>query len=225
MTTESKSPGDSEPWSEETRAVRRARSSAVDFAPTPHALLERARLCDQEATGALFRLYWRPVHGFLRRKGAREDEAGDVTQRYFEGVLRRRDFEKVEPGRRSFRAWLRTGAKHQLLNLRAEQRLQKQRIEEAAIDRASTQAEPLDAERLLRRQGVLDLLDLVWQRLAATYEAAGERQLFEHLRLSICEESSITSDVTDQRWRDDCVEPFGQNRARRRCVWAARPRD
>jgi hypothetical protein len=26
-------------------------------------------------------------------------------------------------------------------------------------------------------------------------------------------------DVTDQRWRDDCVEPFGQNRVRRRCVW------
>lgn len=183
---------DPESWSQETFQLRRVR--ADDFAPTPKGLVERARLSDQEAEGALFRLYWRPVHGFLRRKGAGLDEAGDVTQRYFESVHRRRDLTKLEP-QLSFRSWLRTGAKRQLLNWRAEQRLQKLRVEEAAIAKASTEVEAPDAERLLRRKRVLDLLDLVWQRLAATYEAAGERQLFEHLRSTICDERSITSDA------------------------------
>jgi RNA polymerase sigma factor (sigma-70 family) len=183
---------DPEAWSPETLQLRRTR--ADDFAPTPKGLVERARLKDQDAEAALFRLYWQPVHGFLRRKGAGPDEAGDVTQRYFESVHRRRDLTKLEP-QLSFRSWLRTGAKRQLLNWRAEQRLRTQRVEEAAIAKASTEVEPPDAERLLRRQRVLDLLDLVWQRLAATYEAAGERQLFEHLRLTICDERSITSDA------------------------------
>jgi len=194
MTDDSTPPRNPKSWSTETQSLRRARKRADAFAPTPLVLLERARHADPAATGALFRLYWQPIHGFLRRAGAREDEAGDVTQRYFERLIHSQDLENVDPSRRTFRSWLRTGAKRQLLNLRAEQRREHARAHEVALASMTSPAPP-DAERLLRRQSVLDLLGLVWQRLGATYEAAGERRLFEHLRLTICEESSTTTDA------------------------------
>jgi len=188
---------DVEPWSHETQELRRRRG-AGDFAPTPQALVKRASLGDAEATTSLFRLYWRPIQGFLRRKGAREDEANDVTQRFLLGVMRRKDFAKVQLERRSFRGWLKTGAKRQLLNLRAEQRAQRrveQAAEEAEVNESLSRGAPPDAEQLLRQRRALDFMARVWQRLAAQYEAAGDRRLFEHLRATVSELGSPVSDA------------------------------
>ena len=58
----------------------------------------------QEALEDLCRTYWRPIYGFVRREGARPEEAKDITQGFFALLLERKDFSSVrqEKGRPAF---------------------------------------------------------------------------------------------------------------------------
>jgi DNA-directed RNA polymerase specialized sigma24 family protein len=59
----------------------------------------------QAALEDLCRTYWRPIYGFVRREGARPEEAKDITQGFFALILERKDFQfvRLEKGRlRSF---------------------------------------------------------------------------------------------------------------------------
>ena len=47
--------------------------------PAAHAALEE--LC---------RTYWRPIYGFVRRDGAKPEEANDITQAFFALILERK---------------------------------------------------------------------------------------------------------------------------------------
>ena len=63
-----------------------------------------------EALENLCRTYWRPIYAFVRREGAKPEEAKDLTQGFFALILGRKDFQSVrqEKGRlRSF-FWLRS---------------------------------------------------------------------------------------------------------------------
>ena len=55
----------------------------------------------QEALEKLCRTYWRPIYGFVRRQGARSEDAEDLTQGFFALLLERKDLNTVrkEKGR------------------------------------------------------------------------------------------------------------------------------
>jgi len=55
----------------------------------------------QEALEKLCRTYWRPIYAFVRRKGARPEDAEDLTQGFFALLLERKDLSTVrkEKGR------------------------------------------------------------------------------------------------------------------------------
>lgn len=188
-----------EPWSEEVRASRRARrSTAGGFAPTPKALVARAQRGDRDATAALHALYDEPIRRFLRRYGAREDESQDLTQGLFVSVLNDESFKRRDFELDSLRSWFRTRAKFRLWDLRAK-RAKERRIEENHLGfeiRQWLQATiPGDAERLLSQRDVLELVDQVWGRLEVEYRAAGEGELFAHLRASVCGEPTQLGDA------------------------------
>jgi DNA-directed RNA polymerase specialized sigma24 family protein len=188
-----------EPWSEEVRASRLARrSTSGGFAPTPKALVARAQRGDREATAALLALYHEPIRRFLRRQGAREDESQDLTQGLFENVLKRETFRQQNFELKSLRSWFCTRAKFRLWSLRARQGNQR-RIEQDSLQFELRQClettASSDAERLLRRRDVFELLDQVWRRLESDYRAAGEGELFEHLRASVCDEATELGDA------------------------------
>jgi len=44
----------------------------------------------QEALENLCRTYWRPIYGFVRREGAKPEEAKDLTQGFFALILERK---------------------------------------------------------------------------------------------------------------------------------------
>src|SRR5437762_6148885 len=54
-----------------------------------------------EALEKLCRTYWRPIYAFVRRQGARPEEAEDLTQGFFALILERKDLNSVrqEKGR------------------------------------------------------------------------------------------------------------------------------
>src|SRR5206468_10120074 len=72
----------------------------------------------QEALEKLCRTYWRPIYGFVRRRGAGPEEAEDLTQGFFALLLERRDFDTVRKEKGRLRSYLLTSLKHFLTNER-----------------------------------------------------------------------------------------------------------
>src|SRR5438045_3258942 len=70
----------------------------------------------QEALEKLCRTYWRPVYAFIRRQGARPEEAEDLTQGFFSLLLQRRDFDAVRKEKGRLRSYLLTSLKHFLVS-------------------------------------------------------------------------------------------------------------
>ena len=74
---------------------------AVAFATTHWSLVLEAQgesPVAQEALEKLCRIYWRPIYGFLRRQGVRQEEAEDLTQGFFALLLERRDLQHRPQG-------------------------------------------------------------------------------------------------------------------------------
>ena len=72
-----------------------------------------------ESAAALEKLchaYWSPVCNFARRRGWREEDAKDLTQQFFAGLLERNDFHGLDPKRGKFRTFLLVAFTHFLAN-------------------------------------------------------------------------------------------------------------
>src|SRR5439155_8623889 len=69
-----------------------------------------------EALEKLCRSYWRPLYGFVRRRGYNPEEAQDLTQGFFALLLERRDFESVRREKGRLRSFLLASLKHFLAN-------------------------------------------------------------------------------------------------------------
>lgn len=63
----------------------------------------------KEILEVLIRRYWRPVYGFLRRKGLSNEQAQDLTQSFFHEVVLEGDlFQRAESTKGRFRTFLLT---------------------------------------------------------------------------------------------------------------------
>src|SRR5262245_8023103 len=76
---------------------------------TSASLLQRLRERPDGPSWARFvELYWPLIFGWLRRQGVQHADAEDLTQKVFLAVLSELPHFHYDPGRGSFRAWLRT---------------------------------------------------------------------------------------------------------------------
>jgi RNA polymerase sigma-70 factor (ECF subfamily) len=100
---------------------------ADQFPETNWTWIRQARGGDRrEALGALCKAYWYPVYCFLRRQGARSNEAADITQDFFAYLMATDQLAGVEPREDAlFRSWLRTVAKRYFLNHRDREHTKK----------------------------------------------------------------------------------------------------
>ena len=152
----------------------------------------------------LCRTYWRPIYGFVRRQGARPEEAKDLTQGFFALLLERRDLNTVRKEKGRLRSYLLTSLKHFLTNERnramAIKRGEGQRLIplEDLREREAVGFEPTDtltAEQIYERGWALALLDQVLTRLGEEYRAAGPAAagLFDQLQKLLTDESDRPS--------------------------------
>src|SRR6516165_2026346 len=74
----------------------------------------------QEALENLCRTYWRPIYGFVRREGAKPEEAKDITQGFFLVLLERKDFNLVRQEKGRLRSFLLASLKHFMANERRD---------------------------------------------------------------------------------------------------------
>ena len=165
----------------------------------------------EEALEDLCRTYWRPIYAFVRREGARPEEAKDITQGFFALILERKDFSSVRQEKGRLRSFLLAALKHFMAN---------ERRDAAAIKRGGGRTQiPLDwiesddagefdrsdmlsADVLYDRRWAFTVLDRVFARLREESRAAPNKPLLERL-------NTLLSDEPDRPSQADIAREFG----------------
>lgn len=211
-------------------AVRR--HGRMDAFPTTHwSLVLRAGRTDApKAAPALQRLcqsYWYPLYAFVRRRGYAQHDAEDITQGFFEHLLKNDVFTKVDCERGRFRSFLLAAAANFLLNER-DKRCAKKRggaVEIYSWDSLQAaerfSAEPRSEatpETLFERRWAFTVLDAVLQRLKAEHFAADRAGVYEALSpyLTVQMERGVLSTLAEKLGMNEGAVKTALHRLRRR---------
>jgi RNA polymerase sigma-70 factor (ECF subfamily) len=130
----------------------------ADRFPSTHlSLLEAARTgLPNEALDRVISLYWKPVYRFVRFKfGKNNEDAKDLTQAFFASALQRDFFARFDPGKASFRTYLRMAVERFAANQHAADNRQKRG--------GDVTFEPLE-EQAVTTESPEDLFEREWQR-------------------------------------------------------------
>jgi RNA polymerase sigma-70 factor (ECF subfamily) len=175
-------------------AIQSADGGAMAFTTTHWSVVleaQRESPAAQKALEILCRTYWRPLYGFARRQGLTREEAQDVVQEFFAGLLEHRNLNTVRREKGRLRSYLLVSVKrfiaseHQRaagvkryesgLHISLDELLQS---EAADLDLAET----LSADQLYERRWALSTLEQVLTRLESEYRAMNNAALFDRLK-------------------------------------------
>ena len=151
----------------------------------------------QEALEKLCRTYWRPIYGFVRRQGARTEDAKDLTQGFFALLLERKDLNTVRKEKGRLRSYLLTSVKHFLADdsrhAMAIKRGKGQRLiplddtrERESID--VERSDRLTTDQIYERRWAFTVLEQVMTRLRDEYRSAGNLRFFEQMKKMVMDE-------------------------------------
>ncbi|MEO7167281.1 MAG: sigma-70 family RNA polymerase sigma factor [Spartobacteria bacterium] len=166
-----------------------------------------------DALAELCRTYWRPLYLFLRREGIGAEDAQDLTQGFFEKLIRDRSSLRANREKGRFRSFLLGALKHFLADARDREHAQKrgggkirEPFDEAAIAEAENQVarnERWDAHRVYDREWAETLLRQSFDRLEEESAFAGKAALFHALKshLSLGTEETVPYDELSARVR------------------------
>ena len=165
----------------------------------------------QEALEKLCRTYWRPIYGFVRRQGAKPEEAKDITQDFFALILGRKDFQSVRQEKGRLRSFLLASLKHFMAN---------ERRDAATIKRGGTRtlvpldciesddssdfdrSDMLSADLLYDRRWAFTVLDRVFARLREESQGSASAPVLERL-------NTLLSDEPDRPSQAEIAREFG----------------
>ena len=135
--------------------------------------------------------YWKPLYGYVRRRGTDQHNAHDLTQAFFARILEKNYFADADPARGRFRTFLLTAFQHFLSNEWAAKKAQRRGGGKLTLsldfEREDSMylIEPAGGrtpEQLYERQWAIVLLNRVMQRLELEMGQSGKRLQFEHLK-------------------------------------------
>jgi RNA polymerase sigma factor (sigma-70 family) len=150
-----------------------------------------------EALEKLCRTYWRPIYGFVRRKGARPEDAEDLTQGFFSLLLERRDLSTVRREKGRLRSYLLASVNNFLTDesrhAMAIKRGKGQRL--IPLDEirecesvGAERSDRLTADQLYERRWAFTVLEQVMARLRDEYRSAGNLRFFEQMKKMLMDE-------------------------------------
>lgn len=147
----------------------------------------------QQALGTLCQTYWYPLYAYIRRRGYGAADAEDLTQGFFERLLRLKSLAEVKRERGRFRSFLLASLNHYLADAWDRESAGKRDVRRTlSLDTGDAETryhqEPVSQEtpeRLFNRQWALALLEVVVQRLQQQCEADGKQEEFMALRFAI----------------------------------------
>lgn len=141
----------------------------------------------REALESLCTKYWNPLYAFIRRSGESPHDAQDLTQAFFEFIVKGDFLGKAAPERGRFRSFLLGSLKHFLSDARDRANALKRGggTEFVPLPMEGTYlSEPVDdlsPEKLFERRWAMTLLSQARKRLEDEYTAAGKAELFQEL--------------------------------------------
>jgi len=151
----------------------------------------------QEALEKLCRTYWRPIYGFVRRKGNRPEDAEDLTQGFFALLLERKDLNSVRKEKGRLRSYLLASvnnfladeSRHAIAVKRGKgQRLipleEIRKHERIDFERNDT----LTADQIYERRWAFTVLEQVMMRLRDEYRSAGNVRFFDQMKKMLMDE-------------------------------------
>ena len=157
-------------------------------------ILAAAESQDARSRRALEQLchcYWQPVYAFVRRNGAKPEDAADLTQSFFAELLEDKVFARADPAKGRFRSFLLGALKHFLANERRREAAQKRggKIEFVPLDVALAESryganlpQCPAPEAQFDRAWALAILDRALARLRVEFERAGRGPLWKGLK-------------------------------------------
>ncbi|MCA9572211.1 MAG: sigma-70 family RNA polymerase sigma factor [Myxococcales bacterium] len=154
------------------------------LADTRWSLVLRAGAGSLGALEGLCGTYWFPVYAYLRRRGYDPEDASELTQEFFVGLLRRNDLAKVTREGGRFRSWLFTALQRHAFRERKKAEAGKRRhasVDDAEARFERTVAPGLDPEAVFARQWALGVLESARLRVRARYVESGQESLFDAL--------------------------------------------
>lgn len=147
-----------------------------------------------EALATLCSRYWRPLYGYVRRRGYSPEDAQDLTQAYFLHLFEKNFLDQVDAQRGKFRSFLLASFKHFLANewdrVQAVKRggrvefLSLENVTEVELDYAGNSlAASLTPEQIFERAWAIAVLGRAMAQLASEFARAGKTEVFEELKI------------------------------------------
>jgi len=166
-----------------------------DFGTTLWSLVRAAAEGDSPESRAaleeLCRVYWPPVHAFLRRRGNDDESARDLTQGFFTELLDKKRLGVARPERGRFRSFLLASVKNFAANERSRSRALKRGGGEPFIRLGVRDADAAAApylvdhdtpERVFEVRWALTLLQRVQERLDREMEGSPGYERYRYLK-------------------------------------------
>jgi RNA polymerase sigma-70 factor (ECF subfamily) len=168
----------------------------AEFPSTQWSLIAAAAATkDEQSAAALADLcsrYWYPVYAFIRRRGARAEDAADLTQEFFATLLEKDYLEDVDPLRGRFRSFLLIAVARFVSKQRDKAAAQKRgggrqilSLDLQEGERRYTR-EPIHdwtPERVFDRKWAVTVLDQTLASLREEHDATGKGEQFERLKV------------------------------------------
>jgi RNA polymerase sigma-70 factor (ECF subfamily) len=168
------------------------------FATTQWTVVFKAGSADSTnaslALEKICKVYWYPLYAHIRRRGYAPEDAKDLTQGFFERLLKQNSFAHADPQRGKFRSFILGALNHFLADQCARARAGKRGGGKPllSLDLAAAEQrfdlEPADErspDKLFDRQWATALLEEVLGRLAAEYRTDGKETLFTTLKATL----------------------------------------
>lgn len=202
------------------------------FVTTHWSVVQRADHSDspraQAALEQLCRSYWHPLYHYVRRCGHGTEDARDLTQGFFARLLERGALAKADPERGRFRSFLLASMKHYLSDEWDKARAQKRGgqplhrfdlpVEDEEQQWAAEPADGTTPEQAFERRWAMNLLEQVYQRLAAEFLQQGKAAHFAALRVALVGERGAVpyADIGRQTGLSEGAVKVAVHRLRRR---------
>ena len=145
-----------------------------------------------EALEKICRSYWRPLYGFVRAQGLGSQDAQDIVQEFFAGLLRRQNFKTIRQEKGRLRSYLLVSLKRFLASERNRAIKRYQASPSIPLDELLVSeradfdlAQKATPDELYERRWILTLLDQVLARLESEYRSAGKEVLFYRVKDSL----------------------------------------
>jgi RNA polymerase sigma-70 factor (ECF subfamily) len=152
----------------------------------------------QDALARLCQTYWYPLYAYVRWRGHSPEDAQDLTQGFFEGLLEKNTLARVTREKGKFRSFLLAALNNFLVDeWKKANALKRGALKVISWDAVSAETryrqEPVETatmETIYDQNWALALLEEVFQQLKHEYEQEGRSDLFEKLKFCLTGERS-----------------------------------